>query len=125
MSVLRVASLAVMALWIGGLAALGTVAAPAVTDVLGQHDPVGGPALAELVHRHMLASFQRLSWILGGATMALLALRAALGPRPRRLAIQVWLVTAMLFASAFAQSNLLIALTCAAGLSVFYLESRD
>ncbi len=101
MSALRVASLAIVALWIGGLAALGMVAAPAVFAVLEAHDPVAGRTLAGLVFGDIFERFQQLAWILGGALLLLLGLRAALGPRPRRLALQLWLVLGMLTASAY------------------------
>lgn len=103
MVVLRVGSLALMALWIGGLATLALVAAP-----------------AELVER-----FRHISWAVGGALLALLVVRALLGPRPRRLAMQVWLVIAMLLASAFILTNGAIVLTLGAGLAVFWIETQD
>ena len=103
MPVLRVASLAIVALWIGGLAALGIVQVPP----------------------EFLERFRHVSWALGGGIIALLVVRALLGPRPRRLSIQVWLVAAMLAASVFPVSTGLIAITIAAGLAVFWIEARD
>ena len=90
-----------MALWIGGLAALGIVAAPSVFAVLESADPVGGRTLAGLVFGDIFLRFQQLAWILGGLLISLLILRAALGPRPRRLAVQLGLVSAMLAASLY------------------------
>jgi len=103
MPVLRVASLAIVALWIGGLAALGLVRVPF----------------------EFLERFRQVSWALGGALIALLAVRALLGPRPRRLSVQVWLVAAMLAASVFPASRTLMAITVAAGLAMFWIEARD
>lgn len=103
MVVLRVGSLAVVALWMGGLAALALVAAPA----------------------EFLERFRHISWALGGAMLALLAVRALLGPRPRRLAVQVWLVVAMLLASAFVLTHGAMVLTLGAGLAVFWIETKD
>jgi hypothetical protein len=103
MPVLRVASLAIVALWIGGLTALSLVAAP--------------PAFFE--------RFQQVAWSYGGGLIALLLLRSLLGPRPRRLSIQVGLVAAMLTANIFPSSTALTALTVAVGLAVFWIEARD
>lgn len=100
MPVLRVVSLAVVALWIGGLAVLGVIVAPAVFRVLETHDPIAGRILAGLVFGDVFASFQRLAWALGAGLLLLLAIRTALGPRPRRLALQLVLVTGMLAVSA-------------------------
>lgn len=101
MPALRVVSLALIALWIGGLAALGIVAAPTIFASLEAHDPAAGRTLAALVFGDIFERFQHLAWGLGGGMLALLGIRAALGPRPRRLAIQVWLTVGMLAASAY------------------------
>lgn len=101
MPALRVVSLSLIAFWIGGIAVLGLVAAPAVFGTLEAHDPAAGRALAGLVFGDIFSRFQRLAWVLGGSLLALLGLRAALGPRPRRTALQIWLVGAMLAASAY------------------------
>lgn len=91
-----------MALWIGGLATLGMVTAPSLFFVLEQRDPEAGRALAGLLFGQIFLRFQQMAWFLGGALLTILGMRAALGPRPRRLAIQVWLVTAMLAISLYA-----------------------
>ena len=96
MSLLRYASLLILALWIGGLATLGFVGAPAIFDALEMRDPAGGRTLAALVFGAVLARFQRISWVLGGVLVALLGIRAALGPRPRRFGVRAWTAAAML-----------------------------
>jgi hypothetical protein len=101
MPILRVASLALVALWIGGLTALGAVAAPAVFAVLELHDPVAGRTLAGQVFGDMFARFQHLALFLGAGLIAVLAMRALLGPRPRRLGLQLGLVALMLTASVY------------------------
>lgn len=103
MPVLRVASLAIVALWFGGLMALGIVAAP-----------------PELFER-----FRHVAWWYGGALIALLLLRALLGPRPLRLSIQLGLVGAMLAANVFPSSPALTGVTVIVGLTVFWIEARD
>lgn len=96
MSLLRLASVLTLATWIGGLAVLGGVAAPTIFSVLEAHDPVAGRTLAGLVFGSVFERFQHVSWGLGVLLLLLLGARAALGPRPRRLAIRLWTVTAML-----------------------------
>lgn len=103
MPVLRVASLAVVALWIGGLAALSVIAAPA----------------------ELFATFRQVAWWYAGVLVALLLLRTLLGPRPRRLSIQLGLVAIMIAANLFPSSMLLTGVTIAIGLAVFWIEARD
>jgi hypothetical protein len=100
---LRVASLAIVALWFGGLMALGLLAAP-----------------PELFER-----FRQIAWWYGGILIALLLTRALLGPRPLRLSIQLGLVAIMLVANYFHSSPALTAVTAVVGLTVFYIEARD
>lgn len=96
MSVLRLLSLVVLAVWIGGLAALGGVAAPTLFSTLEGLDPAAGRETAGLVFGAVFVRFQQLAWILGLLLMALLGLRAAIGPRPRRLGWRLWITAAML-----------------------------
>ena len=103
MPVLRVATLAIVALWFGGLVALGIMAAPA----------------------DFFDRFRQVAWWYGGGLIALLLLRTLLGPRPVRLSIQLGLVTAMLAANVFPSSPPLIAVTVVVGLTVFWIEARD
>ena len=93
---LRVASLILLAFWVGGLAALGFVAAPAIFATLEQADPTGGRTLAGMVFGAVFSRFQYISLAIGGVLIGLLILRALLGPRPLRLAWRVWTVAAML-----------------------------
>jgi hypothetical protein len=96
MVLLRVASLVVVSIWVGGLAVLGFVAAPMIFSTLEAHDPATGRALAGLVFGVVFERFQYWAWLLGGLSMALLLARALLGPRPNRLARRLWLVAGML-----------------------------
>ena len=103
MSLLRLASLAIVSLWFGGLMALGLLAAPP----------------------ELFARFRQLAWWYGGVLVALLLLRALLGPRPLKLSIQLGLVALMLGANKFPSSPSLTALTVVLGLTVFWIEARD
>lgn len=100
---LRVASLAIVALWFGGLMALGLLAAPP----------------------ELFARFRQVAWWYGGTLIALLLMRALLGPRPLRLSIQLGLVAIMLVSNYFPSSPALTAVTVVVGLTVFYIEARD
>jgi hypothetical protein len=93
---LRFVGLVMLSLWMGGLAVLGGVAAPATFAVLQSSDPVGGRVLAGALFGEILERFLQISWVLGGLLLATLAGRAALGPRPRWLKRRVWTVVAML-----------------------------
>lgn len=96
MTLLRLASLLVLALWVGGLATLGFLAAPTIFSVLELHDAEAGRAMAGEVFGAVFQRFQHAAWVMGGLLLTLYGLRAALGPRPRRLALRMWTTTAML-----------------------------
>jgi hypothetical protein len=97
MSLLRFAAVAALALWAGGLALLGGLAAPVLFEVLAAQDPGGG--LAGRVFGVMYTRLQYAAWLLGLLVLASLGARAAIGPRPRRWGLRMWTVAAMLAAS--------------------------
>lgn len=99
MEVLRFLSLVSLGLWVGGLAVLGGVVAPGLFDMLGAADSAGGRDQAARLFGEILNSFLYVSWALGGMVVTSLGLRAALGPRPRRLAIRLWTTGLMVAAS--------------------------
>jgi hypothetical protein len=99
MPFLRFLALAILAFWIGGLAVLGAVAAPTVFAVLQAHDPIGGRTLAGTLFGEIFRRFQPVTWVLGGLLLAVLGARGAIGPRPRRMALRIWTVLAMLAVS--------------------------
>jgi hypothetical protein len=96
MNVLRLAALALLAVWIGGLLTLGAIGAPTLFAVLESHDPAGGRTLAATAFGAIFLRFEHLSVIVGALLIATLAARAMLGPRPRRLAARIWTVAGML-----------------------------
>ena len=96
MIVFRVASLVILAIWVGGLAVLGLVAAPAIFHALEAQDPAAGRALAGLVFGAVFARFQYVALALGALLAAVLMVRALLGPRPLRLAWRLWTVAGMI-----------------------------
>jgi hypothetical protein len=96
MSGLRFASLLTLAVWVGGLAALGGVGAPAIFAALESRDPVGGRILAGELFGEIFVRFQHLAWILGGVLVLLLIVRRVLGPRPRPFAVRLSAASGML-----------------------------
>jgi uncharacterized membrane protein len=99
MAFFRFAGLLALALWMGGLATLGVLAAPVLFDVLVAHQPASGRELAGVVFGALFEQFQWASWIAGAVLLLSLGGRAALGPRPRRFGIRMWVAAGMLAAS--------------------------
>lgn len=97
MSLLRFAAVAALALWAGGLAVLGGLAAPVLFELLAAHDASGG--LAGRVFGVMFTRLQYVAWLLGLLVLASLGARAAIGPRPRRWGLRMWTVAGMLIMS--------------------------
>lgn len=98
---LRFLSFVGLALWIGGLTALGAIVAPAAFGVLGAHDPAAGSVLAGTLFGDILRSFDHWLWAIGALLLVLLLIRAALGPRPRRTAVQASVIVGMLAATSY------------------------
>ncbi len=98
---LRYATLLALAVWIGGLLALGAVAAPAIFDVVAARGVPAGSALAGAIFGDVLRRFQIVSYACGGWILVALAARAVLGPRPRRFAIRLAIAALMLGASLY------------------------
>ena len=88
MLALRFAAVLGLVFWIGGLAVLGSVAAPALFDVLGAKGPEGRAA-AGMVFGETLRRFQPATYICAAIVIASLGIRAVLGPRPRHFALRL------------------------------------
>ena len=89
------------ALWVGGLAALGAIAAPQAFAVLEQHDPIAGRTLAGQLFGAILWKAQLYLWVIGALQGLLLGARAALGPRPRGFKWQLAVLALMLAVSSY------------------------
>jgi len=96
---LKYLGVVILAVWVGGSIVLAAVAAPSLFASLAVADPIQGRTTAGVVFGAMFHRFQLVSWVLGGLMLALLATRAALGPRPRRLAVRIYTVLAMVLVS--------------------------
>jgi hypothetical protein len=101
MLALRFLALLTLVIWIGGLLALGAIAAPSIFDVLAATQAADGRLLAGAVFGEILRRFHIVSYAAGALLLATLVLRKVLGPRPRRFAWRAGLATAMLAASAY------------------------
>ncbi|HSC29811.1 MAG TPA: DUF4149 domain-containing protein [Vicinamibacterales bacterium] len=96
MLALRYASLLALSIWVGGLVALGAIAAPAIFEVIGARGVGDGRMLSGAVFGEVLRRFHLLSYGCGALVLATLTARAILGPRPRRFAIRTGIAIVML-----------------------------
>ena len=102
MLALRYVALLALVVWIGGLIALGAIAAPAIFDVLGGQAVADGRLLAGATFGEILRRFALVSYGAGVLLLATLIIRAILGPRPRRFAWRAAVAILMLAATAYA-----------------------
>jgi len=100
MKFLRYVALLALAVWAGGLVALGGIGAPTLFALLEAQDPMAGRETAGWLFGAIFARFQYVAIGAGVVLLGSLGARAALGPRPRRLAVRIWAVSAMLAMSA-------------------------
>jgi hypothetical protein len=105
MLALRYAAVLALVFWIGGLAALGMLAAPAAFDVLGAR-AAEGRAAAGAVVGETLRRFTNATYLCAAVIVVSLAIRGVLGPRPRPFGIR--LATAALMIGASAYSGLVL-----------------
>jgi Domain of unknown function (DUF4149) len=101
MLALRYAALLTLVVWVGGLLALGAIAAPSTFEVLAAKQIPDGRLLAGALFGEMLRRFHIVSYVAGALLLATLILRRVLGPRPRRFAWRAGLAALMLGASAY------------------------
>ena len=101
MLVLRFATVLAIAVWIGGLVALGTIAAPAIFEVVSHRQVPDGRLLSGAIFGDVLRRFELVSYSCGALILAALAVRAVLGPRPRRFSLRVGIAVLMLGASMY------------------------
>jgi quinol-cytochrome oxidoreductase complex cytochrome b subunit len=95
MSLLRYVSLLMLAIWVGGLGVLAAIVAPSVFATLEAQDPANGAVAAGLVFGGVFRRFQHVAWIIGVVLGLVLWARALIGPRPRRVGLRLWTLTAM------------------------------
>lgn len=98
---LRFATVLAIAVWIGGLIVLGGIAAPAIFDVVSLRQVPDGRMLSGAIFGDVLRRFDLVSYACGALILATLAVRAVLGPRPRRFSLRVGIAVLMLGASMY------------------------
>ncbi len=101
MLVLRFATVLAIAVWIGGLLALGAVAAPAIFDVVALRQVPDDRLLAGAIFGEVLRRFHLVSYGCGALILMSFVTRAVLGPRPRRFSLRLTVATLMLAASLY------------------------
>lgn len=102
MLALRYAGVLALTLWVGGLLALGTVAAPSTFDILAARHVADDRVLAGAIFGETLRRFHLLSYACGFVFLGTLLVRGVLGPRPIMFAARLAIVLVMLAATAYA-----------------------
>ena len=102
MLALRFAAMAAIAVWIGGLLALGAIAAPAIFDVVAARGISDARLVSGAIFGEVLRRFHLVAYGCGAVLLLTLVIRRILGPRPRHFALRFGLATVMLAAALYA-----------------------
>jgi uncharacterized membrane protein len=100
MLALRFAAVLALVLWIGGLIAVGALAAPAAFEILGARG-AEGRALAGSVVGETLRRFHVVAYVCAAVVLLSLAVRGVLGPRPTRFSLRVAALLVMTVAAVY------------------------
>lgn len=98
---LRYAAVLALVVWVGGLVALGGVAAPSAFEVVAANQVPDGRMLAGALFGEMLRRFTPIAYAAGAIVLLTLLARRILGPRPHRFAWRAGLAAVMLAATAY------------------------
>ena len=90
-----------LAVWLGGMAVLGAIVAPATFQVLQASAPDNGRALAGELFGVVLTRFHYVAYAAGTTLLLALIAMRVLGPRPKAFAVRALLVFAMLLAAVY------------------------
>ena len=101
MFALRFAGLLALAVWFGGLLALGAVAAPAIFEVVDARHAADGREFAGALFGEVLRRFHLVSYGCGAVLFLTFIARAVLGPRPRHFGVRLGIVVVMLAAALY------------------------
>jgi hypothetical protein len=130
MLALRYAAVLAIAVWTGGLLALGAIVAPAVFDVVALRQVAEGRVLSGAIFGEAFRRFHLVAYGCGAVLLLSLVIRRILGPRPRRFAVRFGIATLMLAASLY--SGLVISTSIATiqqqvgpGVAVVSLAASD
>jgi len=102
MPLLRYVAVLALVIWIGGLVALGTIAAPVTFDVTAARHVPDARLVAGALFGEMLRRFALVSYAAGAVLLLTLVTRRILGPRPHWFGLRAGIATAMLAATAYA-----------------------
>lgn len=102
MLLLRYVALLALVVWVGGLVALGAIAAPAIFDVMALRQVPDGRLLAGAVFGEILRRFFLVSCGAGLLLLMSLTLRRILGPKPRHFGFRAGILLLMLVATLYA-----------------------
>jgi len=102
MPLLRYVAVLALVIWIGGLVALGTIAAPVSFDVTAARHVPDARVLAGALFGEMLRRFTLVSYGAGAVLLLTLVTRRILGPRPHWFGLRAGIAVAMLAATAYA-----------------------
>ena len=101
MLALRYAAVLAIAVWAGGLLALGAIVAPAIFDVVAVRQVANGRVLSGAIFGEIFRQFHLVAYGCGALVLLSLIIRRVLGPRPRRFAIRFGIATLMLAATLY------------------------
>jgi uncharacterized membrane protein len=101
MFLLRYVALLALVVWVGGLVALGAIAAPATFEVMATRQIADGRLLAGAVFGEILRRFFWVSCTAAGVILVSLALRRILGPKPRHFGLRAAILVLMVAAAVY------------------------
>jgi uncharacterized membrane protein len=99
---LRYVALLALVVWVGGLIALGAIAAPATFDVIAARQVPEGRLLAGAVFGEVLRRFFYVSCGAAAVVLLSLAARRVLGPKPRHAGVRAGILVLMTAATIYA-----------------------
>jgi len=102
MFLLRYLALLALVVWVGGLVALGAIAAPAAFDVMAARQIADGRLLAGAVFGEILRRFFLVSCTSAAVILLSLATRRILGPKPRHFGWRAGTLILMIASSVYA-----------------------
>lgn len=102
MPLLRYAAVLALVIWVGGLVALGAIAAPAAFDVAAARHLPDARLVAGALFGEMLRRFTLVCYGAGAVLLLTLIARRILGPRPHRFGWRAGLTLLMLATTAYA-----------------------
>jgi uncharacterized membrane protein len=102
MLVLRYVHVLALSVWLGGMAVLGGLVAPATFAVLDARMPGGdGRALAGVLFAQVLRRFHPVAYVCGAALLLTLLGMRILGPKPPQVGVRAGIVAVMLALSLY------------------------